>query len=114
MVVPLGGPSMKVPAERHDRYVRHAGAPVILGLRPEDLTNTWTDERQSDAVAPIDLAVEITEPLGADKLIFGRIGETEVIARITATVSPPVGSTMRLNAHLDHMHLFDPATGDAL
>jgi len=114
VVTPLGGPAMRLPAARRDRYAPYAGRPVVLGLRPEDLTNTWTEERHGGDVAPVDLAVEITEPLGSDKLIFGRIGETEVIGRITAAVSPPVGSTMRLNAHLNHIHLFDPATGAAL
>ena len=88
---------------------------MVLGLRPEDLTNTWTDERrEGDDVAPLDLVVEIAEPLGSDKLIFSRIGETEVVGRISAAASPAVGSTMRLHAHLNHMHLFDPESGAAL
>ena len=62
----------------------------------------------------IDLPVEITEPLGSDKLIFSRIGGTEIIGRVSAVETPPLGSTMRLNAHLNHMHLFDPASGATL
>ena len=104
-----------MPASRVARYAPHAGRPVVFGLRPEDLTNTWTDERREGADVVADRpAVEITEPLGSDKLIFGRIGDTEVIARITAAATPPAGSTMRLNAHLNHMHLFDPQTGTTL
>jgi multiple sugar transport system ATP-binding protein len=115
VVTPAGGPALPVPVAKREGYAPHAGRPVVLGLRPEDLTNTWTEERrQDDDVAPVDLAVEITEPLGSDKLIFGRIGPTEVIGRITATSSPPPGSTMRLHAHLNHMHLFDPESGAAL
>ena len=76
MVVPAGGPALTVPAASRDRYAPHAGKPVVLGLRPEDLTNTWTDERREGAdVAPLDLVVEIAEPLGSDKLIFSRIGD---------------------------------------
>ena len=104
-----------MPPALADRYRPHAGRPVVLGIRPEDLTNTWTDERHEGAGAvPLDLAVEITEPLGADTLVFSRIGEAEVIGRVTASVSPAVGSTMRLHAHMLHMHLFDPETGAAL
>ena len=63
---------------------------------------------------PLDLAVEITEPLGSDTLVFSRIGDAEVICRVTAVASPRVGSTIRLHAHMNHMHLFDPETGVAL
>ena len=63
---------------------------------------------------PVDLVVDITEPLGAEKLIFGRIGDGEVIGRVTALASPAIGSTMRLHAHMNHMHLFDPESGAAL
>ncbi len=57
VVVPNGGPALRVPASKTDRYAPHAGKPVVFGLRPEDLTNTWTDERREGAdVVPIDLA----------------------------------------------------------
>ena len=114
-VVPAGGPSLKVPASRVERYGPHVGRPVVFGIRPEDLTNTWTDERREGAgVVPVDLPVDISEPLGAEKLIFGRIGDGEVIARVTALASPAIGSTMRLHAHMNHMHLFDPDSGVTL
>jgi multiple sugar transport system ATP-binding protein len=115
LVVPAGGPPLKIPASHAARYAPHAGRAVTLGLRPEDLTNTWTDERRDgDGVEPVDLLVDITEPLGSEKLIFGRLGDTDVIGRVTAVASPAPGSTLRLNAHLRHMHLFDPETGAVL
>ena len=114
-VVPKGGSPLPVPASLAERYRPHAGRAVVFGIRPEDLTNTWTDERHAGTGAvPLDLAVEITEPLGSDKLVFSRIGDAEVICRVTAVASPSVGSTIRLHAHMNHMHLFDPETGVAL
>ena len=65
-------------------------------------------------VVPLDLSVEIAEPLGSDTLIFSRLGASEIVGRLSATAAPAVGSTIRLNAHLNHMHLFDPDTGAAL
>jgi multiple sugar transport system ATP-binding protein len=114
-VIPAGGPRLDVPVSRVDRYRPHVGNPVILGIRPEDLTNTWTEEsRDGSGVVPLDLPVEIAEPLGPDTLIFSRIGDAEVICRISAVSAPAIGSTMRLHAHLNHMHLFDPESGVAL
>ena len=115
VVVPDGGPRLPVPAALLERYAPHAGDAVVLGLRPEDLTNTWTDERRdADAAVPLELAIEIAEPLGSDTLVFSRIGDTEVIGRVSAVSAPGAGSTVRLLAHLDHMHLFDRRTGAAL
>ena len=70
------GRACRWPPARVDRYRPHAGKPVVLGIRPEDLTNTWTDEsRDGSGVVPLDVVVEIAEPLGSDTLIFSRIGE---------------------------------------
>ena len=114
-VVPTGGPALKVPAALVDRYRAHAGQDVVLGIRPEDLTNTWSEERGSnEAAVPVDLTVEITEPLGSEKLIFSRLGKGEVIARVISASTPAPGTVLRLHAHMDHMHLFDPASGAAL
>ena len=111
-VVPTGGPALKVPAALVDRYRAHAGQDVVLGIRPEDSTNTWSEERGSnEAAVPVDLTVEITEPLGSEKLVFSRLGKGEVIARVISASTPTPGTVLRLHAHMDHMHLFDPASG---
>jgi multiple sugar transport system ATP-binding protein len=114
-VVPAGGPPLAVTPAKVERYASHVGKPVVLGIRPEDLTNTFTDEsRDGAAVVPLEMVVEIAEPLGSDTLIFSRIGEAEIVARISAVSTPVAGSTLRLHAHLNHMHLFDPDSGVAL
>ena len=114
-VLPAGGPLLPVAPSRVDRYGPHAGKSVVLGIRPEDLTNTWTDEsRDGFGVVPLDVVVEIAEPLGSDTLIFSRIGEHEIIGRISAVSAPATGSAMRLHAHLNHMHLFNSGSGIAL
>jgi multiple sugar transport system ATP-binding protein len=116
LVVDLpGGTRLPVPAARAQRYSPHAGRPVVLGIRPEDLTNTWTEaSRDGAGILPLELPVEIAEPLGSDTLVFSRIGESEIVCRLSAVPAPATGSTMRVHAHLNHMHLFDPATGAAL
>jgi multiple sugar transport system ATP-binding protein len=112
-VVPDGGTSLKLPTRLAERYGKHAGANVMLGLRPEHLTNAWTDHDR-DALAPLPLKVEIAEPLGADTLIFSRIGEREIVCRVTPEASSTTGSKITLQANMNHMHLFDPESGVAL
>jgi multiple sugar transport system ATP-binding protein len=114
-VTPAGGPRLAVPPDLARRYRLHGSRDVVFGIRPEDLTNTWTEERHEGAGAvPVDIPVDITEPLGSDKLVFGRLGQGEIIARITSTETPAPGSSLRLHAHMAHMHLFDPKTEQAL
>jgi multiple sugar transport system ATP-binding protein len=112
-VVPDSGTDLKLPHHLAERYAKHAGTDIVLGLRPEHLTNVWT-EQDRDALAPLQLKVEIAEPLGADTLIFSRIGEREIVCRVTPEVGAMTGAKITLQANMNHMHLFDPESGMAL
>jgi multiple sugar transport system ATP-binding protein len=112
-VIPEGGPPLKVPRNRVDDYAAHAGRSVILGLRPEHITNAWTEGDRS-ALVPLALSVEIAEPLGADTLIFSRLGGKEIICRTTPQAGATVGAAIQLQVDMNHMHLFDPDTTLAL
>jgi multiple sugar transport system ATP-binding protein len=112
-VVPDGGAALDIPPHLAGRYGKHAGANVVLGLRPEHLTNAWT-EQDREALAPIPLRIEIAEPLGADTLIFSRIGDREIVCRVTPEAGSTSGSNIVLHANMNHMHLFEPESGKAL
>jgi multiple sugar transport system ATP-binding protein len=112
-VVPDGGTGLKLPRHLTERYGKHAGANVMLGLRPEHLTNAWTEQDRA-ALVPLQLKVEIAEPLGADTLIFSRIGEREIVCRVTPEAGAMTGAQIMLQANMNHMHLFDPKSGAAL
>jgi ABC-type sugar transport system ATPase subunit len=112
-VVPEGGPALPLPAALAERLGAHAGREVTLGIRPEHLTDVWSgDDRRS--LVPLDLHVEIIEPLGADTLIFTRLGTAEVVARVSAGSGATAGAPMRLRLDLGHIHLFDSDTGEAI
>jgi multiple sugar transport system ATP-binding protein len=111
VVVPEGGPPLAVPEHLAPRYARHVDRSVIFGIRPEHLTNTWTEEnRDGRGLVPMELPVEIVEPLGADTLVFSRLGKTEILSRLSSTARLPVGGKMRIHADMNRMHLFDPET----
>ena len=75
---------------------------LILGLRPEHAevgAGAWA------------LKVEVVEMLGAERLLYGRLGEAGFTARIESTrAAPKAGETLALAASADHLHWFDPAT----
>ncbi|NRF69088.1 sn-glycerol-3-phosphate import ATP-binding protein UgpC [Aquincola sp. S2] len=77
---------------------------LVLGLRPEHTELTpqgrWP------------MKVEMIEMLGAERLIYGRLGDALFTLRIDATLTAPaLGDTVRLNATPEHLHWFDAGTG---
>ncbi|MEP7294868.1 MAG: sn-glycerol-3-phosphate import ATP-binding protein UgpC [Burkholderiales bacterium] len=78
---------------------------LILGLRPEHVGLSQA------GAAGWSLKVEALEMLGAERLIYGRVGDTLFTARIDATLTPPkVGDTVTLQLAREHMHWFDAGT----
>jgi sn-glycerol 3-phosphate transport system ATP-binding protein len=78
---------------------------LILGLRPEHTELSQTGS------AGWPLKVEALEMLGAERLVYGRLGDTLFTVRLDATLVPPkVGDVVSLQTTAEHLHWFDPAT----
>jgi sn-glycerol 3-phosphate transport system ATP-binding protein len=76
----------------------------ILGIRPEHLSI-------SSAAQGWVAQVEALEMLGAERLIYLRIGEEGVTLRTEESVAPPaLGSTIHVVARPDKVHWFDAQT----
>jgi sn-glycerol 3-phosphate transport system ATP-binding protein len=75
---------------------------LLLGVRPEHVdpaAEGWT------------LHVEVVEMLGAERLIYGRLGDAAFTARLDATlVAPAMGDRLTLAVEARHLHWFDPQT----
>jgi sn-glycerol 3-phosphate transport system ATP-binding protein len=79
----------------------------LLGVRPEHLEPC----APSDAMLTIE--VDLIEPLGADTLVYGHIGDGEsarVAARLPADATAQAGK-LSVRYAPANMHWFDPATG---
>lgn len=75
----------------------------ILGIRPEHIVlddSGWT------------VNIEQVELLGAERLIYGRIGDEQIIMRADESQrAPKVGDTVRMAARPDKLHWFDAGSG---
>ena len=79
---------------------------LILGVRPEHTELTPTASAGAWA-----LQVEALEMLGAERLVYGRLGGMLYTVRLDATLTPPkAGETVAVTASADHLHWFDAAT----
>ena len=80
---------------------------AILGIRPEHLqigSSGWA------------VQVDTIEMLGAERLIYCRMGDEFLIVRADESLSSPpaIGSTIHIAPRTDRMHWFDAATGQRL
>jgi sn-glycerol 3-phosphate transport system ATP-binding protein len=79
---------------------------ALLGIRPEhlEITSTgWT------------LQVETLEMLGAERLVYCRMGDEELIVRTHEGQTPPaIGTTIHVTPRADRLHWFDATTGQRL
>ena len=83
------------------------GGKLILGARPEHA------ELQDQGHWP--LKVEMIEMLGAERLVYGKLGDAAFTLRIDATLRPPKpGDTVKLHVQPQHLHWFDSSSGQRL
>jgi sn-glycerol 3-phosphate transport system ATP-binding protein len=73
---------------------------LTLGARPEHAV--------IDAKGEWPLKVELLEMLGAERLVYGRLGNELFTLRIEGTLVPPrVGDVVRMHVEPKHLHWFD-------
>jgi sn-glycerol 3-phosphate transport system ATP-binding protein len=79
---------------------------LVMGVRPEHV-ELGTDLN----AAAWPLRVQALEMLGAERLVYGLLGETLFTARLDATLPyPKVGDIVAIHAAPAHVHWFDAAT----
>ncbi len=98
----IGSPPMNLlkvaPGGRHG---------AITGIRPEHL----------DIVADAgwEVRTETVELLGAERLVYGRLGDEQLIVRIEEhQAAPKPDQTIHVRPREDRLHWFDPATGQRI
>jgi multiple sugar transport system ATP-binding protein len=90
-----------------------AGRQVILGLRPEAVTDPGAADRNG-AVTDADCHVEVVEPAGSDTFAVTRLGGVEVIARMRADTDLKPGQTAPFAFNMEKAVLFDPQSGNRI
>jgi len=104
----IGAPPMNLLHE-----VSGIDAGKILGIRPEylQIKNTSQSEGRSNAYSWV-AHVYALEMLGAERLVYARIGQEDVVVRTdVASDVPEIGGALELIAEHHHVHWFDKKTG---
>ena len=92
----------------------HDGRDIILGIRPEAITDEDGADRNSNAIHRIDARVEITEPAGSDTFVVTQFGGKEVTGRFRADVDVKAGDTFPFAINMEKAVAFDPKTEERI
>jgi len=83
---------------------------VILGLRPESLSDPNSADSHTGHHHEMTAHVEVTEPTGADTLAVIRLGGVEAVARLRAETVTRAGENGHFMVDMSKAVLFDPQT----
>ena len=104
----IGAPPMNLLHE-----VSGIDAGKILGIRPEHLhiKNISHPENTNDVYSWL-AQVYALEMLGAERLVYARIGQEDIVVRTDVTADiPSIGGAVKLIAEHHQVHWFDKKTG---
>jgi len=102
-----------IPESRTGRYRPHIGRKgLLLGLRPEHILEQRPQLEANQQA--FDVALEVTEPMGMETLVYFLVNGVEVCGRVNPNAGAQAGARMRLVADLNYMHLIDDETGKVL
>ena len=96
------GQSLPIPPARLDRYAPHRDRDMVLGIRPEHLTDTGRP-----GATPVTARVDVVEPMGMETLVHFFIAGTPVVARVSPDTPAQPGHSLPLQADMGQMHLMD-------
>jgi multiple sugar transport system ATP-binding protein len=100
--------SLPVPESHTPRYRSAVGKSLLLGLRPEHITEPRGEQREPRCEFTVTL--DVVEPMGMETMVFFTINGTEICGRVDPPSATGPGQPMRLYGSLNHMHLIDPET----
>ena len=92
----------------------YLGKKIILGIRPEAITDPEGADRKALHVQSFPNTVGVTEPAGADTFVTSTISGKDCIARMRADANVHPGSAFDFAINMDKAVAFDPKTEDRI
>lgn len=112
-----GAFKIKVPQDKVNEYPKvkqYAGKDIILGIRPEDISDAAVSDFTVTADNSLTAQVEVVEPMGAEINLYLSVDNHSVIARVDAESKAKVGDSSKVAVNTAKMHLFDVETEEAI
>jgi multiple sugar transport system ATP-binding protein len=107
-----GSAPVVLPIAEDRAPIRNTGEKVVLGIRPEAITDVDGADRNARNVIRVNCRTEVVEPAGSDTFVVTRLGGKDVVARMRSDAAVKLHSTMDFAYNMDRAVLFDPASGN--
>ena len=111
--VQTSGLRLKLPEAMRSRLSSQNGRESIFGVRPEQI-HSRSEVRDADASRTARVNVSVVEPLGSEVFAYLSTNGHEFIARMDASAQPRPGETIETVFDVDHLHVFDKETEQAI
>ena len=103
--------SVKIPGHQANapELADYIGKEVVVGIRPEGIN----DSEGAVAASPdtsLDVSVDVVELMGAEIYLYLTIGETNLIARVSARSKSRAGDKIKVAFDMTRLHIFDKDT----
>ena len=86
----------------------YAGKTVVMGIRPEDMTDEEDVIVSSPAV--MEARIEVYELLGAEVYLYFSVNGSNMTARVNPRTKARTGDTVKFALDVDKIHVFDKET----
>ena len=103
--------AIKLPADKANNPALqdYIGQEVVMGIRPECIHDEPV-HIATFADSVVDTYVDVTELMGAEIYLYITVGETNLIARVSARSTSRAGDSIKVAFDTSRVHLFDKDT----
>ena len=112
---------LQIPAKKLEllKELNYFEKPIIMGIRPEDISDQEDDFDKFGRENVVELKVDISELLGAESQITVKVPGTDsvgqsVTAKVPARADVHMGDTIKLAFNMEKCHFFDMDTEERI
>ena len=113
LYVDYGEFHFKLPPDRKDRYSAAVGEPVIVGVRPEDISSK-KPQNNTAAWSQVRADVVVSQLLGAESILELGCGPGRFLARVDSHHTFEPQQIIDVYFNMNRCHLFDPVTENVI
>ncbi|MCB1741595.1 MAG: TOBE domain-containing protein, partial [Gammaproteobacteria bacterium] len=100
---------LPIPPERRERYASFQDKDMLVGIRPEHITDLVA--HPSPGQERLDITVDVVEPMGNETMVHFRVGTHAVCARVDPGTPARANQPLPLHVNMNNMHLIEQASG---
>lgn len=108
------GFKIAVPEKFRAFYEKYVGKEVVFGLRPEHIEEFNPASENIPGKEKVNAVIEVIEPMGSETIVFLKILNNEIIAKLNSKISAKRGEKVNFLFNMNEMHLFDTGTGKTI